>query len=61
MVFQMCKYVNGNGKDLVGMGGIVNTENHSDTSLVYITAVTVVVLKLIYSAVDDRRSTAWRT
>ena len=28
------QYGNGNGKDLAGMGGIGNTENHSRTSLV---------------------------
>jgi len=31
--FKCVNFGNGNGKDLAGMGGIVNTENHSRTSL----------------------------
>jgi len=32
--FKCVNFGNGNGKDLVGMGGIGNTENHSRTSIV---------------------------
>jgi len=31
--FKCVNFGNGNGKDLAGMGGIGNTENHSRTSL----------------------------
>ena len=31
--FKCVNFGNGNGKDLVGMGGIGNAENHSRTSL----------------------------
>jgi len=31
--FKCVNFGNGNGKDLAGMGGIENTENHSRTSL----------------------------
>ena len=31
--FKWVNFGNGNGKDLAGMGGIVNTETHSRTSL----------------------------
>ena len=32
--FKCVNFGNGNGKDLAGMGGIGNTENHSRTSLI---------------------------
>jgi len=35
--FKCVNFGNGNGKDLAGMGGIGNTENHSRISLICIT------------------------